>query len=137
MHNAGDEDGFFQADEGMHAQIIAIAGHANAWRTVENAKAQLDRVRYLNLRTTKKQQLVLAEHGEIIERLIARDAPGAVAAMRVHLRGLFRSVEILRSENAGYFNEDTNLASPPSRTKGVAAQAAGIQPMTDGGQQQT
>jgi DNA-binding GntR family transcriptional regulator len=137
MHRAGDDDGFFQADEGMHAQIMAIAGHANAWRTVENVKAQLDRVRYLTLRKTRKQPLVLAEHGEVTERPIARDAAGAVAAMRVHLRGLFRSVEILQGENASYFNEDSNLASPPSRTKGVAAQAGATQPMTDGGQQQT
>lgn len=121
MHRAGDEDGFFQSDEAMHAQIMALAGHANAWRTVENVKAQLDRVRYLTLRKTRKQPLVLAEHGEIIDRLIARDAAGAVAAMRVHLRGLFRSVEILQSENAGYFSETTNLAAPPSRTKGAAA----------------
>jgi DNA-binding GntR family transcriptional regulator len=121
MHRAGDDDGFFQADERVHAQIMAIAGHANAWRTVENLKAQLDRVRYLNLRQTRKQSAVLAEHGVIVEHLIARDAAGAVAAMRVHLRGLFRSIEILQNENAGYFTDEAGVEAPPSRTaKGAA-----------------
>jgi GntR family transcriptional regulator, rspAB operon transcriptional repressor len=122
MHRAGDDDGFFQADEGMHAQIMAVAGHPNAWRMVENLKAQLDRVRHLNLRQTRKRSAVLAEHGVIIERLIARDTAAAVGAMRVHLRGLFRSVEILRNENAAYFTEDSGGTAPPSRTaKGAAA----------------
>lgn len=122
MHRAGDDEGFFEADERMHAQIMAVAGHANAWRMVENLKAQLDRVRYLNLRQTRKRSAVLGEHGVIIERLIARDAPGAVEAMRVHLRGLFRSVEILQNENAAYFTEDSGGEAPPSRTtKGAVA----------------
>ena len=123
MHRAGDDEGFFQADERMHAQIMAAAGHANAWRMVENLKAQLDRVRYLNVRQTRKRSAVLGEHGIIIERLIARDAAGAVEAMRVHLRGLFRSVEILQNENAAYFTDDTGVTAPPSRTKGAVSAA--------------
>ena len=90
---------------------------------VENLKAQLDRVRYLNVRQTRKRSAVLSEHGVIIERLIARDAAGAVEAMRVHLRGLFRSVEILQNENAAYFTDDTGVTVPPSRTKGAVSAA--------------
>ena len=75
MHRAGDDEGFFEADERMHAQIMAVAGHANAWRMVENLKAQLDRVRYLNMRQTRKRSAVLGEHGVIIERLIAATPP--------------------------------------------------------------
>ena len=41
---------FFEADERMHALIVEIAGHAQAWRQVENAKAQMDRVRHLTVR---------------------------------------------------------------------------------------
>jgi len=125
MHRWGDDEGFFETDERLHAQIMAVAGHANAWRMVESLKAQLDRVRYLNLRQTRKQSAVLAEHGVIVERLIARDAAGAVEAMRVHLRGLFRSVEILQDENAAYFTDDTGVPAPPSRTKGTASAGIG------------
>ena len=84
----------------MHALIMEIAGHPQAWRQVENAKAQMDRVRYLTIRIPTKLSSVIAEHGVIVDRLIARDRAGALEAMRVHLRGLFRSVEILMQENA-------------------------------------
>jgi DNA-binding GntR family transcriptional regulator len=122
MHRAADDESFFQSDERLHAQIMAVAGHANAWRVVENVKAQLDRVRHLNLRQTRKRSSILAEHCVIVERIISRDAAGAVEAMRVHLRGLFRSVEILQNENATYFTEDAGGTGPPARTtKGAAA----------------
>jgi DNA-binding GntR family transcriptional regulator len=122
LHRAGDNDGFFAADEEMHALIMEIAGHPNAWRQVENAKAQMDRVRFLTIRLPRKLSSVLSEHGLIVERLAARDGRGAVEAMRTHLRGLFRSVEILMRENAGYFAEERGRTPvSPSR----AGQSAG------------
>jgi len=119
LHRANDTDGFFEADERMHALIVEIAGHPQAWRHIENAKAQMDRVRYLTVRLPRKQSSVLAEHGAIVDRLIGRDRTGAIEAMRVHLRGLFRSVEILKSENASYFADDAQVPTAPPR--GVVA----------------
>jgi GntR family transcriptional regulator, rspAB operon transcriptional repressor len=116
LHRASDSDGFFEADERMHALIMEIAGHPQAWRQVENAKAQMDRVRRLTFRIPKKLSSVIAEHNAIVECLIDRDQAGAIKAMRVHLRGLFRSVEILKKENASYFADDAALApTPPPR----------------------
>lgn len=99
----GDEDAFFAADEQLHEFFLALAGHAQAWRVVVNAKAQLDRVRYLTMRLPMKISSVIAEHQVIVDRLIIRDRIGAVAAMRTHLRGVFRSIEILQRENSDYF----------------------------------
>lgn len=115
LHRAGDHDEFFLADERMHALIMEIAGHANAWRQVENAKAQMDRVRFLSMRNVRKQPSVIAEHTLIVDRLTHRDRAGAIAAMRSHLRGLFRSVEVLAATDPGYFVEETGGASalPP------------------------
>lgn len=103
LHRDGEEDGFFAADEDMHACIMDIAGHAQAWRQVENAKAQMDRVRHLTMRLPLKLSSVLAEHGAIVDRVVHRDRDGALAALRTHLRGLFRSVDRLMAENPGYF----------------------------------
>jgi len=62
------------------------------------------------------------EHGLIVDRLIHRDREGALAAMRSHLRGLFRSVEVLSATNAGYCAVDKRAApSLPSRTPPPAA----------------
>jgi DNA-binding GntR family transcriptional regulator len=121
LHRAGDNDGFFAADEAMHALIMEIAGHPNAWRQVENAKAQMDRVRLLTIRLPRKLSSVLAEHGDIVARLAQRDGAGAVEAMRIHLRGLFRSVEILMTENAGFFAEERGGMPPEPPRAGLAA----------------
>src|SRR5260370_8355523 len=72
LHRAGDHDEFFLADERMHALIMEIAGHANAWRQVENAKAQMDRVRFLSRRNVRKQPSVISEHTLIVDRLSHR-----------------------------------------------------------------
>jgi DNA-binding GntR family transcriptional regulator len=116
LHRSGDHDEFFLADERMHALIMEIAGHANAWRQVENAKAQMDRVRFLSMRNVRKRPSVIAEHTEIVDCLMQRDRAGAVAAMRSHLRGLFRSVDILAAKEPGYFVDDAAGGSgPPPR----------------------
>jgi len=115
LHRAGDHEGFFLADERMHALIMEIAGHANAWRQVENAKAQMDRVRLLSARNVRKRPSVIAEHGDIVDCLLRRDRDGATAAMRTHLRGLFRSVELLKASNAAYFAD--SLPETAARAK--------------------
>lgn len=123
LEAAGDEEGFFLADEQLHAFILDVAGHAKAWRVVENAKAQLDRVRFLTMRLPKKMSSVIAEHSIIVERFIARDSAGTVEAMRTHLRGVFRSVEILQKENPGYFAD--NSGNAPARAIGAGAAERG------------
>lgn len=106
LHRAGNRENFFAADEQMHALIMKIAGRANAWRHVENAKAQMDRVRHLIMRNPQKLMSIIVEHEAIVDRIAHRDVAGAQQAMRNHLRGLFHSVEVLTEENAGYFGDD-------------------------------
>jgi DNA-binding GntR family transcriptional regulator len=117
---AGDHDGFFRADEDLHALILRIAGHASAWHIVENTKAQMDRVRYLAMTIPRKQSFVVAEHAAVVDNLIARDRKGAVEAMRVHLRGIFRTIEILRREKHDYFAQEQGetLAGVPRSVGG-------------------
>lgn len=110
---AGERDAFFAADEEMHAYLMGVAGHAAVWALVENAKAQMDRVRHLSMRSELKLSSVIQEHGAIVDRVVNRDREGALSALRAHLRGLFRSVEILMNENRGYFAEDGE--GPPRR----------------------
>src|SRR5262249_46757327 len=77
-----DSAAFFTADEAMHAEIMKIAGHANVWRQVENAKLQMDRVRHMRMRGPRRLSVVFAEHRAVVERLAAHDAAGAIEAMR-------------------------------------------------------
>lgn len=113
-------DEFFRADEAMHMLIFRLAGHETAWRFVESAKAQMDRVRHLAITLPRKQASILAEHEAVIERMLARDRKGAVEAMRAHLRGIFRTIEVLRGDNSEYFADIADealqtVAPPPTR----------------------
>ena len=101
-----DRDAFFCADEDMHVLIFKLAGHENAWRFVEGAKAQMDRVRHIAMTLPRKQASILAEHQAVIDRMLARDSRGAIEAMRVHLRGIFRTIEMLRDDNSAYFADE-------------------------------
>lgn len=111
---ADDYDGFFAADEALHALIMDIAGHPDAWRLVEQAKTQMDRVRYLSMHLVRKRATVIAEHGAIVEPLARGDGAAAVAAMRLHLRGLFGSVAALTESKSGYF---ADAAARPARPR--------------------
>ncbi len=125
---AGDQDGFFRADEDLHALILRIAGHASAWHIVENTKAQMDRVRYLAMTIPRKQSLVVAEHAAVVDNLLARDRRGAVEAMRVHLRGIFRTIEILSREKHDYFAQEQGevLAGVPRPAAGNGASTPAV-----------
>jgi DNA-binding GntR family transcriptional regulator len=105
-----DRELFFRADEDMHILILNIAGQGTAWHFVESAKAQMDRVRHLAMTLPLKQASILAEHEAVADRLLARDSAGAVDAMRIHLRGIFRTIERLRAEKNEYFAEDQDDA---------------------------
>ena len=98
-----DRERFFRADEDMHRLLLKISGHESAWHFVESAKAQMDRVRFLAIAIPRKQANILAEHQAVVEAVLARDPGRAVEAMRAHLRGIFRTIELLRGDNIDYF----------------------------------
>ncbi len=107
-----EREAFFRADEeDLHMLILKIAGHGTAWHFVESAKVQMDRVRHFAITIARKQASILAEHEAVVDRLLARDRDGAVDAMRTHLRGIFRTIEMLRNEKNAYF-ADEDSGSP-------------------------
>jgi DNA-binding GntR family transcriptional regulator len=108
-----DRERFFRADEDMHRLLLKISGHENAWHFVESAKAQMDRVRFLAITIPRKQANILAEHQAVVDAVLARDPPRAVEAMRAHLRGIFRTIELLRGDNIDYFAEQQDGQPPP------------------------
>ena len=111
-----EREAFFRADEDMHMLILTIAGHGTAWNFVASAKAQMDRVRHLAISIARKQASILAEHEAVVDRLLARDRDGAVDAMRTHLRGIFRTIEMLRNDKNDYFADEDN-SSPASNQR--------------------
>ncbi|MEO5766209.1 MAG: FCD domain-containing protein, partial [Casimicrobiaceae bacterium] len=78
-------------------------GRPRVWRAVEDAKAQLDRVRFLSLEDPAWLATIHRQHEEIVEQVIAGDAAGAVAAMSRHLRAVFESIETIARRSPEYF----------------------------------
>jgi len=104
-----------KAIERLHACFFALAGHERAWSVVANAKLQLDRLRHLSMRSAEKRRAVLAEHDAIVTAALARDAAGAVAALRQHLRGAFASLAAAQLRYPEFFAEIGGPRRPPTK----------------------
>jgi DNA-binding GntR family transcriptional regulator len=110
-----DDAAFVLHDEEMHACFFTLAGHERAWPVVASAKLQLDRLRHLSIRSPQKRLTVLAEHEAIVAAALARDAPGAVAALSLHLRGAFSSLSDAQERYPEFFAEIGAGQRPPTK----------------------
>lgn len=99
----GDHAAFLPLDDRMHQKLVAMAGRPRVWRAVEEAKAQLDRVRFLSLEDPKWLATIHRQHEDIVERVLAADAEGAAAAMSNHLRAVFESIATIARTNPEFF----------------------------------
>lgn len=89
---AGDQETFFALDEEFHHRLAAAAGRPNSWRVVVEQKAQMDRVRYLDMRDSIPMKTVMAQHLAILDAVERGDVHAAGAAMRVHLTEILVSL---------------------------------------------
>jgi DNA-binding GntR family transcriptional regulator len=100
----GDHAAFVPLDDRLHQKLLAMAGRPRVWRAIEDAKAQLDRVRFLSLEDPAWLATIHHQHEEIVDRVLARDVTGAVAAMERHLRAVFASIATIAATSPEYFH---------------------------------
>jgi len=110
---SGNRDAHFRADESMHAMLARFAGHEHAWDVIQEAKAQLDRIRHLGLTRPGRPRETVLEHRAIAERVIAGDARGAAAAMRAHLGTVMDVLGTIAEKHADYFDEPGRAGGAP------------------------
>ena len=111
---------FNESDEAFHRAIADIVSSDYAWRIVESARFQTDRVRLLSLPSASPLDVLISQHEEIVDRLEARDAEGAAAAMRRHLREILLALSRIAEKHPEFF-DDTEL---PAHTKDLVPQGA-------------
>jgi DNA-binding GntR family transcriptional regulator len=99
----GDHAAFVPLDDRMHETLVAMAGRPRVWRAVEDAKAQLDRVRFLSLEDPAWLETIYRQHEDIVERVVAGDAGGASRAMSTHLNAVFASIATIARTSPEYF----------------------------------
>ena len=92
---AGDLDRFYGLDEALHAAFAELAGRAGIWRTIQQGKVHLDRVRRLSLPVADHIPRLIRQHRAIVDALAAREPAAAEAALRMHLREIFFTIEQL------------------------------------------
>lgn len=100
-----DVDGFFTADEALHAQIFEIGGYPGAWQAMQPMKMHLDRIRRLSLPDRKTVRALIAEHAAIVDAVEAGDAERARALVGRHARRVSETAPALRAAHPGYFAE--------------------------------
>ncbi len=77
---------FNELDESFHRAIADIVDCDYAWRIVESARVQTDRVRFLSLPDASPMPLLIRQHEKIVDCMQSGDPEGTEAAMRRHLR---------------------------------------------------
>lgn len=115
----GDYARFNDADEAFHRAIADIVQSDFAWRVVEGARFQTDRVRLLSLPDASPMPVLIRQHRAILERLEARDGEGAANAMRRHLREILLALSRIAEQHPEIFS-DTEL---PAHTRDLVPQA--------------
>lgn len=98
-----DQAGFLVLDDRLHRDLVAIAGRPRVWHTIEEVKAQLDRVRVLSLEDARWLAAIHAQHEEIVDAVLAHRPADAAAAMGRHLRAVFASIDTIARERPEYF----------------------------------
>jgi len=100
-----DAETFFQRDEDFHRALAALAGRPSAWRTVEEVKAQMDRVRFLDMSEAQPMAVAMQQHRKILDAVGAGDADTAEEAMRIHLSQIEKTLPLLSRRHPELFEQ--------------------------------
>ncbi len=100
---ADDTSTFLALDEHFHFLIAQSIDCTAAWNTIQDIKAQMDRVRYLSLHDVSPLDLLIKQHAKIVNALKEHDADQAEAAMRSHLREILISLNPVLERHPGWF----------------------------------
>ena len=79
------------------------SGFPGVWRIAQRAKVHLNRARRLSLPAVSTIGELIDQHAEILERVAARDADAAEAALTRHLRMVLADLPALQREYPDYF----------------------------------
>ena len=118
-----DDLGFLALDDDLHRTLALSIGHEDVWRTLQNVKLQMDRVRFLSLPDTTPEELLIQQHRLIVRALKARNPHKAEVAVRQHLAEVLRSLPLLIRKFPDYFEGSRKHAGEDLPYAGSAAAA--------------
>ncbi len=101
----GEAERFFALDENFHALLAAAAGRPAAWRVIEEQKAQMDRVRYLDVSAMVPVQILIGQHRAIYAAVRDGDGAAAEAEMHRHLTEILKVLPRLARDWPDLFDD--------------------------------
>jgi DNA-binding GntR family transcriptional regulator len=93
---------FMRLDEEFHWTLADAAGRLYGWKVIEDVKVQMDRVRYLSLRSFPQGKLV-RQHTAIVDAIEAASPDQAERAMRQHLRLIMDDLPSIEAQHPNFF----------------------------------
>ncbi|GAB5097852.1 GntR family transcriptional regulator [Caballeronia sp. HLA56] len=109
---ANDTAAFLALDEAFHCTIAQTIDCQAAWDTIQDIKAQMDRVRYLSLPDDSPLDHLIRQHAKILAALRAHDPDAAENAMRSHLREILVTLGPIAKRNPAWFEADESETVP-------------------------
>ena len=103
---AGAAEQFFALDEAFHRGLANAAECAYAWKVIEEAKAQMDRVRFLSIPDATPVDRLIVQHQAILDAIAAGRGAAAEQAMKDHLREILKSLPRLSRAFPDMFEDD-------------------------------
>jgi len=94
-----------ELDDLFHKTIVEFKFSNRIWKIINNAKAQMDRVRILALPLPGRAIEIVEEHSRIYEAICSGNETQAPDTMYFHLNTVFASLEQLLGKRQEYFEE--------------------------------
>jgi DNA-binding GntR family transcriptional regulator len=114
---AGDAEQFFVLDEAFHRGLANAAECAYAWKVIEEAKAQMDRVRFLSIPDATPTERLIVQHREILDAITAGRGAAAEKAMKDHLCEILKSLPRLSRAFPDMFEDEETVTALPKPQK--------------------
>ncbi len=121
---ARDPEAFFVLDEAFHRGLANAAECAYAWKVIEEAKAQMDRVRFLSLPDATPVDHLITQHQAILDAIAGGRSAAADQAMKDHLREILKSLPRLSRAFPDMFEDEDTAAQDVPAQKPARRKAA-------------
>ena len=95
----------YEKDEEFHRTLANFCFPNRLWKITNQAKLQMDRVRYLSLAVQERRINVLKEHRWIFQNIADGNEDRAENAMKKHLEYFHHDLKIVQDEHPDYFKE--------------------------------
>jgi len=101
-----DPNAFFVLDDAFHRGLASAADCIYAWKVIEDAKTQMDRVRFLSLPHATPVRNLIKQHQAILDAVASGRAAAAEEAMKTHLREILKSLPRLARDFPDMFEAE-------------------------------